>query len=208
MPNIFSSRPFAQTRRLLLSLGILFLACMLGLFAPFARLGRDGQEWALTSSCPICVTAAAFIGPVAAVESASKTALYMIIGGLILIIVVIVMLVDARTATLTQATVTAIAAVIISCAPLIFDKLLPENVPIHLDSGGWSVLFLGLGGFVLSCLVALALMEEERAAANEFGGGDEEENNHLTSNSTKAGSRQPEWFVASYGSIRETVPQR
>ena len=186
--------------------------CAVGLLAPFARLGENGQEWSLSSDCPVCAPVAQFIGPVAAIHGASRSALYLVGASLVLNVAALLMLFDVRTASVSQAVVTAIGAFALASAPLAFDRLLPDALPVHLAWGGFATLGLGLIAFVLSALVAMQLTvskerrdERTRGVASSSWAADP----ITTTTSLEAGTiARPDSFVAGYGSIRDPSSMR
>ena len=205
---LFSDRPFAATRRLLAAMAVHLGGCAVGLLGPFARLGDEGEDWSLLADCPVCLPVAQLVGPVAAISAASKAALYLVASSFVLSVAGLLMLFDLRVASVAQAVVTALGAFALAGAPLVFERILPSQLPVHLAWGAWVALFAGLGAFILSASVAIQLSRanNRRDDADSFDPDEAErgwEAGPLRDAASGPAASRPAPFHVSYGSTRE-----
>jgi hypothetical protein len=165
---MWSEKPFRAARLSLLAIWVLLLGCTLGLLMNWAKLGTQGQSWGLLDSCPICVAAARLIGPIAAVDNASRVAAIMVWTALVLGLLGMAYFAVTRATSSLQTFLIAAGGFILAFAPVVFVMLLPEAVPIHLDAGGYVALFFGVMSLVTATAGLRAEAEEEEWAASDI----------------------------------------
>jgi len=150
--TMWGDRPIRAARLSLLSISSLLIGSVLALFLNWAKLGTQGFSWGLLENCPICVAASRFIGPIAAVDTASKVAAIMVWLALILGLIGLAYFAQTRVTSTLETVLVAAGAFMLAFAPIVFVMLLPEAVPIHLDVGGYVALFFGVVSLIISTL--------------------------------------------------------
>ena len=193
---MWAERPFTAGRLSFAAITLLLVGSIISLIANFARLGTQGQSWGLLESCPVCVAAARFIGPIAAVDTASKVAGIMVWASLILALIGLAYFAQTRIVSSFQTFLVATGGFVLAFAPVTFVLLLPEAVPIHLDSGGYLALFFGVMSMVTATAGLRAESDDEISISEGWGRDSEDEvrseRSHVSSEASAA---------ATYGAI-------
>ena len=156
------------TRLSFLAISALLLGAILSLVVDFARLGIQGDSWGLLESCPVCVAAARFIGPIAAVDIASKVAGMMVWVALVLDLIGLSYFAQTRVTSTFQTFLVASGGFILAFSPVVFVLLLPEAVPIHLAAGGYFALFFGVMSMVISTAALRSKIDDEMSQAEDW----------------------------------------
>lgn len=189
-------RPFRAARLSFLAICLLIIGSILSLALNWAKLGTQGQSWGLLQSCPVCVAAARFIGPIAAVDTASRIAEIMVWVAFMLSLIALAFFAQTRITSNFQTFLTAAGGFVLAFSPVAFVLLLPEAVPIHLDIGGYLALFFGVMAMVTAAAGLRAETEEEFDIVEGWGKDSiDEERSHTGSEASAA---------ATYGAITKT----
>ena len=166
----------------------LICSASVALFIPrWASLGSDGQYWGLLENCPVCVIASRFIGPIAAVETASKIALLSVWFALGIGFLSLILLFIKSKAIPIQLVFAGIGGVVLSLSTILFVLFLPDGVPVKLGLSSYVAFFGGL----ISLLNATLGFREEST-----------DNSVLEERNSRAPSRLSEASAAAtYGTV-------
>jgi hypothetical protein len=188
---MWTDRPFRATRLSFVAITLLLIGSILSLLLDWARLGTQGQSWGLLENCPVCVAAARFIGPIAAVDTASRVAGIMVWVSFVLGLIGLAYFSQTRTTSTFETFLVAAGGFVLAFSPVVFVLLLPEAVPIHLAAGGYFALFFG----VLSLVIATAGLRADAADGMITDGWAKDDDEETSRHSSEASA------AATYGAV-------
>ena len=144
----------------------------------------------MLESCPLCVTAARLIEPIAQVDTATRVAAVMVWLSFFFGLVGLAYFVQTKVTTTMETSIVGVGGLVLAFAPVVFVMLLPGGVPIHLDYGGYAALLFGIVALV-TATAALRIEEPPSTPIRDGWAKEEEEDEHLEATA-----------AATYGTLR------